>query len=72
MESSGAGSKPQPAKGLEGTRFAVGEKLGFLVMRLTGTELEIEFIDDRGNSLYAANNALVQYKQRDSKRAGAG
>ena len=68
----GAGAKPQAAKGIEGTRFAVGEKLGFLIMRLTGAELEIEFVDDQGNSLYTANNALVQYPHRDSKRASAG
>ena len=41
-------------------------------MRLTGAELEIEFVDDQGNSLYAANNALVQYPHRNSKRASAG
>jgi acid phosphatase len=68
----GAGSKPQAAKGLEGNRFVVGEKLGFLVMRLTRTELEIAFIDDRGNTLYAANNALAEYPASQFKKSITG
>jgi acid phosphatase len=68
----GAGAKPQAATGYEGHRFALGERLGFLTMRLTGAELEIGFVDDRGISLYAANNALALYPSRTSKRAGAG
>jgi tartrate-resistant acid phosphatase type 5 len=49
---SGAGSKSRPAKAIEGTRFTVSNRLGFMTARLTPTAMDIEFIDYEGNSLY--------------------
>jgi tartrate-resistant acid phosphatase type 5 len=49
---SGAGSKLHPTKAIEGTRFTVSDRLGFMTARLTPTAMDIEFIDYEGNSLY--------------------
>jgi tartrate-resistant acid phosphatase type 5 len=52
---SGAGAKPRPAKRVAGTRFVMGERLGFMTARLAPHAMDIEFIDDRGTSLYRAS-----------------
>jgi tartrate-resistant acid phosphatase type 5 len=52
---SGAGAKPRPAKPVAGTRFVMGERLGFMTARLAPHALDIEFIDDEGTPLYRAS-----------------
>ena len=54
---SGAGAKPRPAGIIDGTRFVVGKRLGFLMIGLTANELRAEFKDDGGSSLYVMNVA---------------
>ena len=51
---SGAGSRPKGAKIIEGTRFLVADRLGFMTARLAPAAMEIEFIDEQGISLYRA------------------
>lgn len=51
---SGAGAEPRRAKAVRGTRFAAGERLGFLLMGFTPTELKVEFRDEAGISLHRA------------------
>ena len=55
---SGAGSKPRAAKAIEGTRFVMGDRLGFMTAHLTPTAMDIEFLDDQGVSLYRARIPL--------------
>jgi len=52
---SGAGAKPRPTKPVEGTRFAMGERLGFMTGRVAPNVMDIEFIDAEGASLYRAS-----------------
>jgi acid phosphatase len=42
---SGASSKPRPAKAIEGTRFVLGDRPGFMTARITSTVMDVEFID---------------------------
>jgi acid phosphatase len=51
---SGAASNPSQAKAVEGTRFVMGEKLGFMIARLGPSVMQVEFIDAEGTSLYRA------------------
>lgn len=51
---SGAGEAPRPARTITGTRFVVGERLGFLMMRIASNTMHLEFKDAGGNSLYHA------------------
>jgi acid phosphatase len=51
---SGAASDPERAKAVEGTRFVVSERLGFMIARLRPSVMQIEFIDVEGTSLYLA------------------
>ena len=52
---SGAGAKPRPSWPSAGTRFVMGERLGFMAARLTPHVMDIEFIDDEGTSLYRSS-----------------
>lgn len=49
---SGAASKPKPAKASEGTRFVMGDRLGFMMARIAPAAMHVEFIDEQGTSLY--------------------
>jgi tartrate-resistant acid phosphatase type 5 len=51
---SGAAAKPKRAKAVEGTRFVMGDRLGFMMARLMPGVMRIEFIDAQGTSLYHA------------------
>jgi acid phosphatase len=51
---SGAGAVPRPAKGIEGTRFVLGDRPGFMAARIMSTVMDVEFIDYEGTSLYRA------------------
>jgi len=51
---SGAGSKPKPAEGIDGTQFVMGDRLGFMIGRVAPSAMDVEFIDDQGASLYRA------------------
>jgi tartrate-resistant acid phosphatase type 5 len=51
---SGAGSIPRPANAIEGTRFVLGDRPGFMTARITSTVMDVEFIDYKGTSLYQA------------------
>jgi tartrate-resistant acid phosphatase type 5 len=51
---SGAASKPKRAEAVEGTRFVMGDRLGFMMARLTPNVMHVEFIDAQGTSLYHA------------------
>ena len=55
---SGAGSKPRPATTIEGTRFVMGDRLGFMTARLAPTAMDIEFLDGQGFYLYRARIPL--------------
>ena len=57
---SGAGSKPRAARTVEGSRFVVGGRLGFMTARLTPNAMEIQFIDGEGTSLYRAGIPATQ------------
>lgn len=48
----GAASAPRPASAVKGTRFVMGDRLGFMNARLRPDEMDIEFIDEKGTSLY--------------------
>jgi tartrate-resistant acid phosphatase type 5 len=52
---SGAGSAPRPSRAVAGTRFVMGNRLGFMAARLAPHAMDIEFIDDGGTSLYRAS-----------------
>lgn len=52
---SGASSKPRAAKAVEGARFVMGDRLGFMTARLSPTAMDIEFINAKGASLYRAS-----------------
>lgn len=49
---SGAASKSRGAKAIEGTRFVMGHRLGFMMARLVPAAMHVEFIDEQGTSLY--------------------
>jgi tartrate-resistant acid phosphatase type 5 len=49
---SGASSEPRPAKAIEGTRFVMGDRRGFVTAHLAPAAMDIEFIDEQGTSLY--------------------
>jgi tartrate-resistant acid phosphatase type 5 len=49
---SGAGAKPRSARRSAGTRFVIGDRLGFMTGGLAPRVMDIEFIDDEGTSLY--------------------
>jgi tartrate-resistant acid phosphatase type 5 len=51
---SGAGASPRPSGTLPTTRFAMGNRLGYLVARLSPEFMDIEFRDEVGNSVYRA------------------
>jgi tartrate-resistant acid phosphatase type 5 len=51
---SGAAGRPKHAKAIEGTQFVMGDRLGFMMARLTPNVMHIEFIDAQGTSLYHA------------------
>ena len=51
---SGASSKPRPAKAIEGTRFVLGDRPGFMTAHLTSPAMDVEFIDYEGIFLYRA------------------
>jgi tartrate-resistant acid phosphatase type 5 len=51
---SGAGCKPRPAKAIEGTRFVLGDRPGFMTAHLTSLAMDVEFIDYEGASVYRA------------------
>jgi tartrate-resistant acid phosphatase type 5 len=51
---SGASSKPSPAKAIEGARFVLGDRPGFMTARITSAVMDVEFIDFEGTSLYRA------------------
>jgi acid phosphatase len=52
---SGAGATPRPSKAVAGTRFVIGDRLGFMTARLAPRAMDIEFIDGDGASLYRAS-----------------
>lgn len=52
---SGAAAKPRPAGPVAGTRFVMGDRLGFMTARLAPHAMDIEFIDDEGAALYRAS-----------------
>jgi tartrate-resistant acid phosphatase type 5 len=51
---SGAAQKARTAKAIEGTQFVAGGTLGFMTLSLAPGAMDIEFIDERGASLYRA------------------
>ena len=51
---SGAGADPRRAAATTGSRFVAGDRLGFLLMGLTPTDVHVEFQDEGGVSLYRA------------------
>lgn len=57
---SGAGSAPRAARTVEGSRFVAGGPLGFMTARLAPNEVEIEFIDGEGTTLYRAGIPVTQ------------
>ena len=52
---SGAGARPRAATVIDGTRFVVGDRLGFMTGSLTTAAMNIEFIDEHGISLHRAS-----------------
>ena len=48
----GAAAEARPAKAVEGTKFVMGGRLGFMTARLAPAAMDIAFIDQQGNSLY--------------------
>jgi acid phosphatase len=51
---SGAGASPRSTKPVAGTRFALGNRLGFMAARLSPATMAIEFIGGNGASLHRA------------------
>jgi tartrate-resistant acid phosphatase type 5 len=49
---SGAGARPRPAGPVAGTRFVMGNRLGFLAARVNAAAMTIQFVDDAGTVLY--------------------
>jgi acid phosphatase len=52
---SGAGSRPRAAESIAGTRFALGNRLGFMTASLAPHAMDIAFIDGEGTTLYRAS-----------------
>jgi acid phosphatase len=50
----GAGAKPRKASPVSGSRFTMGERLGFMTARLKPDAMQVAFLDEQGQFLYEA------------------
>jgi acid phosphatase len=74
---SGAAAKPRKASAFEGSRFVMGEKLGYMSARLSSSTMRVEFIDEFGAVLYRTSigaqaapvetNRVWPYSQKKTK-----